>query len=184
MSEIASKQQLRLAFLRWAIVTIPFVLLLGFASARSVPTGPENRWYAALAKPAFTPPDWAFPLAWSALYVMMGAALAMVIHARGSRYRGVALGLFAAQLGTNLFWTPLFFGAHQVFWSLIVIFVMFGLALGTTFLFGRVRQWAAILMAPYLLWIVFAGVLTFSIYQLNPNAETLVPPAASTQILN
>ena len=35
--EIASKGQLRLAFLRWAMVTVPFILLLGFASARLLP---------------------------------------------------------------------------------------------------------------------------------------------------
>ncbi|MEO6217967.1 MAG: tryptophan-rich sensory protein, partial [Sphingomonas sp.] len=34
MREIASKQQLRLAFMRWAVVTVPFILLLGFTSAR------------------------------------------------------------------------------------------------------------------------------------------------------
>ena len=57
MREIASKGQLRLAFLRWTVVTVPFVLLLGFLSARSVPVGSVNRWYAALAKSELTPPD-------------------------------------------------------------------------------------------------------------------------------
>jgi hypothetical protein len=87
--ELASKQQLRMALLRWAVVTVPFILLLGFTSARSVPTGAENHWYQALVKPPQTPPDWAFPIAWIVIYALMGLALAMVIHARGSTVRVV-----------------------------------------------------------------------------------------------
>ncbi|QNQ11744.1 TspO/MBR family protein [Sphingomonas alpina] len=182
MREIASKQQLRLAFLRWAMVTVPFILLLGFASARLVPTGSANRWYAALTKPDLTPPDWAFPVAWTIIYIFMGLALAMIIHARGSKLRGPAILLFALQLVVNLIWSPLFFGAHQVFWSLIVIAIMFVLALATTLLFGRIRAAAAWLLVPYLAWLVVAGLLTLQIDQLNPNAETLVPSSSSTQI--
>ncbi len=184
MREIASKQQLRLAFLRWAVVTVPFILLLGFTSARSVPTGSANRWYAALIKPVETPPDWAFPVAWIAIYVLIGLALAMVIHARGSTMRGPAIALFAAQMVANLIWTPLFFGAHQIFWSLVTLAVMFTLTLATTFAFGRVRVGAAVLMVPYLGWILFAGYLTYMIGELNPGAETLVPSSSSTQIIS
>ena len=110
MSEIASKQQLRASFLRWAVVTVPLILLLGFAAGGSVSAGSDNGWYAALTKPAATPPDWVFPVVWSVLYVMMGIALAMILHARGARSRGLAIALFAAQLIVNLIWNPLFFG--------------------------------------------------------------------------
>ncbi|MGH6615883.1 TspO/MBR family protein [Sphingomonas sp.] len=182
MREIASKQQLRLAFLRWAMVTVPFILLLGFASARLVPTGAANRWYVALVKPDQTPPDWVFALVWAIIYIFMGLALAMIIHARGSKLRGPAIMLFALQLVVNLIWSPLFFGAHQVFWALIVMAVMFVLAFATTLLFGRIRAAAAWLFVPYLAWLVFAGLLILQIDQLNPNAETLVPSSSSTQI--
>jgi tryptophan-rich sensory protein len=183
--ELASKQQLRMALLRWAVVTVPFILLLGFTSARSVPTGAENHWYQALVKPPQTPPDWAFPIAWIVIYALMGLALAMVIHARGSTVRGSAIALFAVQMVPNLIWTPLFFGAHLVFWSLVTIGVMFVTALATTILFGRVRIGAAVLLLPYLAWIVFAGYLTYQIDVLNPNAATLlVPSSVSSQIIS
>lgn len=181
--EIASPKQLRLAFLRWAVVTVPFILLIGFTAARVVPVGAQNRWYVALVKPAETPPDWAFPVAWTTLYIMMGLALAMIIHARGSTLRGPAIALFAAQFVLNLIWTPLFFGAHQVFWSIVLIGAMLVLAIATTIVFGRIRRSAAWLMVPYLVWTSYAGVLTWRIDQLNPNAESLVPAASSTQIM-
>lgn len=169
--------------MRWAVVTVPFILLLGFTSARLVPSGAQNGWYRALTKPAETPPDWAFPVAWTAIYVLLGLALAMIIHARGSRLRGPAIALFAVQMVANLIWSPLFFGMHQVFWSLVTIGAMFVLAFATTLLFGRIRAGAAWLLVPYLAWIVYAGILTYRIAELNPDAETLVPSSSTTQII-
>ena len=184
MREIASKQQLRLAFMRWAVVTVPFILLLGFTSARLAPSGSANSWYAALVKPAETPPDWAFPAAWTTIYILLGLALAMIIHARGSRLRGPAISLFAVQMVVNLIWSPLFFGMHQVTWALITIGVLFVLAFATTMLFGRIWAGAAWVLVPYLAWLVYAGLLTYRISELNPGAETLVPSSSTSQIIN
>lgn len=180
---IASRGQLRMSFLRWAIFTVPLILLLGFASGRAVPAGSDNSWYMALQKPALTPPGWVFPVAWIALYILLGLAVAMILHARGAAGRPVALALFAVQFALNLIWTPLFFGMHQVGAALLVIVAMLALAILTTILFGRIRRPAAWLMLPYLVWIAFAGVLTWRIGQLNPNAETLVPATHTSQML-
>lgn len=180
--EIATKEQLRGALLRRAVVTVPLILLLGFASSRIAPAGAENRWYAALVRPAATPPDWVFPVAWGLLYILMGLALAMILNARGSRLRGVAVALFGLQLLLNLAWSPLFFGMHQVSSALVLLIGIFVAALATTLLFGRIRGAAAWLMVPYLAWLCFAGALNWDIAKLNPNASTLVPSATSTQI--
>lgn len=182
MSELASRGQLRAAYLRWAVVTVPLILLLGFASARLVPTGENNVWFSALAKPALMPPGATFGVVWAALYVLLGLALAMILHARGSRGRGTAIALFAAQMVANLIWSPLFFGAHKVVPALVTLGVLFVLAGATTCAFARVRGWAGVLMLPYLAWIAFAAVLLFQIHALNPDAETLAPSQSSTQI--
>ena len=182
MVEIASKQQLRLSFLRWAAVTVPLILFLGFLSGRLVPAGAQNHWYAALAKPGFTPPDWVFPVAWSAIYVLIGLALAMILHARGARRRGPAIALFVLQFVAALVWMPLFFGAHRVLASLVVIGVLWLLALATTIVFARIRVVAAWLMIPYLVWIAFAAALTWEIMRLNPDAERVAPSTPDAQI--
>jgi tryptophan-rich sensory protein len=180
---IASKGQLRMSFLRWAVVTVPLILLLGFAAGSAVPVGDENRWYAALVKPAANPPNWAFPVAWTTLYILLGLAVALVLHARGARGRGLALLLFAAQFALNLAWTPVFFGMHQVGAALWIIIAMLVLAIAATLAFGRIRTLAAWLMVPYLVWISFAGVLTWRIGQINPGAETLDPTSRTSQML-
>jgi tryptophan-rich sensory protein len=182
MREIASKGQLRLAFLRWAVVTVPFIVLLGFFSARLAPSGSENPWYVRLIKPEIMPPEHYFPIAWGAIYVLMGLALAMIINARGSTLRGPALVVFAVQMAVNVAWSPVFFGMHQVMPALIILGVLFMLALITTILFGRIRLFAAVLLLPYLAWIGFAGYLLFQINALNPNAASLVPSRSADQI--
>lgn len=183
MGVVASREQLRMSFLRWAAVAVPGVLLLGFLSGRTVPSGDANGWYRALAKPALTPPGWLFPIAWSLLYVMMGVALALVLSARGARLRWLAVALFAAQLVGNLLWTPLFFGAHQVSAAFLLIVAILGLTILTTFVFAQVRRRAAWLLVPYMMWLGFAGALNWRIDQLNPDAERLVSPAAASQMV-
>lgn len=182
MNQIASKGQLRMSLLRWILFIVPITVLLGFTFSQFANTGDENRWFQALVKPAAQPPGWAFGAAWGLLYAMMGTAFAMVLHARGAPLRGPAIILYLLQYALNLFWPILFFGMHQVgtaFWLLIIIFV---LALATTVIFGRIRKAAAWLMVPYLAWLCFAAILNKQIDWLNPGAETLVVPAARTQI--
>ncbi|TCP36713.1 TspO/MBR related protein [Sphingomonas sp. BK235] len=173
-----------MSFLRWAAVAVPGVLLLGFLSGRTVPSGDQNGWYRALAKPELTPPGWLFPLAWSLLYVMMGLALALVLSARGARLRWLAVALFAAQFVGNLLWTPLFFGAHRVSAAFLLIVAILGLTILTTFVFAQVRRTAAWLLVPYMMWLSFAATLNWRIDQLNPDAERLVSPAAASQMVD
>jgi tryptophan-rich sensory protein len=182
LREIASKGQLRLAYLRWAIVTVPFILLIGFTSARLLPTGSQNRWYANLLKPREIPPEWVFPVAWAAIYVLLGLALAMIINARGSTLRGPAIIVFALLMGGNFLWPLVFFGMHQIFWSMVLIGALVTVGLLTAIIFGRIRGLAGLLMVPYLLWLGYAGFMLYQIGQLNPNAESLVPSRSADQI--
>jgi len=182
MNEIASPGQLRLAYLRWALVTVPAIVFLGFLSGRFANSGYQNRWFAALEKPALMPPGAAFGIVWTILYILMGLALAIVLHARGARLRGLAITLFLVQLALNLLWSPLFFRAHQVGNALVLILAILLTATATAALFQRIRRAAGLLMLPYLLWLCFAAYLNFEVGRLNPDAETLVAPALRTQI--
>lgn len=182
MTEIATPGQLRMSYLRWAMVTVPAIVLIGSLSGLASNSGYGNRWFAALDLPAITPPGWVFATVWPILYVCLGLALAMVLHARGAKGRGFALLLFFAQLIANFAWSPLFFGQHQVSTALYLIIFILMLTVATAFAFAPIRKAAAWLLLPYMAWLAFAAVLNFQIDQRNPDAETLVPHAASTQI--
>lgn len=182
MGELASKQQLRLSFLRWALVTVPAVVFLGFASGKISNSGYGNRWFDALAKPELFPPGWVFGAVWTVLYILLGLVLAMLLHARGAKGRRLAIGLFLFQLGLNLAWSPLFFGAHQVTLALYLILLILTLAIATTFAVSSIRRQAAWMMVPYLAWLTVAALLNFQMDSLNPNAEMMIPPAPAAEI--
>ena len=173
MGELASKDQLRMSYLRWALVTVPGIVFLGFLSSQIAGSGGDNPWFAALAKPSIMPPVLAFPIAWTILYVMLGLALAIILDARGAKGRGLALALFAGQMILNLLWAPIFFAAHKMTLALSVIIVMLLLAAATAYYFAAIRRNAALLMIPYLLWLAFAACLNQQFISRNPGADHL-----------
>jgi translocator protein len=179
---LASPGQLRMSLLRWALVTIPVIFVLGSASGLLSGSGADNGWYAALEKPSYNPPGWVFGVAWPILYVLMGLALAMILNARGAAGRGLAITFFIIQFAINLAWSPIFFGMHQVSTALWVILSMLGTTLITAFLFARIRKAAALLLIPYIAWMCFAALLNSEIDRLNPNAETMQAPSGAVSV--
>lgn len=171
MSSLASSGQLRAAFLRWALFLVPGIVLLGFLSGTVAGSGPGNPWFDGLAKPSLYPPPATFGIVWTALYVLMGLALALVTTAWGARGRGLAIGLFVVQLALNLAWSPLFFGAHRISAALYLLVAIDLAVLATVVAFYRVRPRAALLLVPYLAWVLFATVLNWQFLSLNPDAD-------------
>ncbi len=171
-----------MSYVRWALFTVPALVFLGFLSGKIANSGYDNLWFAGLVKPSFMPEGWIFGTAWTFLYILLGLAIAVILHARGARLRGPAILLFLVQLAANYAWSFVFFRLHLVPEALWLILFIFGISALTTILFARIRLIAAVLMLPYLGWLVFAGVLTLSIDKLNPNAANLVGPGLSTHI--
>ena len=171
MTELADNSQLRWSLLRWVLLTVPGVLLLGMLSGALANSGPGNAWFDGLSKPALYPPPATFGIVWTALYLLMGLALAIVASARGARFRTAAIAVFIGQLLLNLAWSPLFFMAHQITGALILIAALDVAVIATIVLFWRVRPIAAMLLLPYLAWILFATVLTWQFLQANPHAD-------------
>lgn len=129
-------------------------------------------WYAKLTLPVFAPPSWVFGPVWGVLYTLMGVALYLVWKSRGgtparARRRERGLQLFAIQLALNALWSVLFFGLQSPLYGLIGIVVLDSAVAATLFYFWSVKKSAGILMAPYLLWILFATLLNAQIYFLN-----------------
>ncbi len=182
MTGLASRGQLRASLLRWSLFTVPACVLLGFLSGFLFQSGPENPWFAMLDKPAIYPPPALFGIVWTILYIMMGFALALVCAAWGARGRTLAIALFAAQFIVNLAWTPTFFGAQQITLALAVIGVLAILLIATIAAFWRVRKVAALLLVPYLAWVLFATVLNYQFLQLNPDYDAPMPSNAAQRI--
>ena len=157
---------------KYALITVPAIVLLGWASGRLSGSGYGNPWFDALIKPTFMPPGWMFGAAWTFLYILLGLALALILARPPSDRRRTALVLFFAQLALNFAWSPIFFAAHDIGLAKYVIMIMAvvaGIAAGK---FWRMRRVAGMLLIPYLAWLVFAAMLNSAILELNPGAGT------------
>ena len=131
-------------------------------------------WYAALTKPALTPPAWVFGPVWTLLYVLMGVALFLVWFSSAKATEGQALGdkekatrVFFVQLILNIAWSAVFFGAHSPAAALLVIAALWGAIAAAINRFAKVSRPAAWLLTPYILWVTFASYLNLAIYLLN-----------------
>jgi benzodiazapine receptor len=155
---------------RIALLTCPAILLLGWASGWLSGSGYGNAWFDGLQEPPFMPPGWAFPVAWTALYLLLGISLAMVLAEPPSPRRRAGLTLFFIQLALNFAWSPIFFAAHDVSLAKWVIFIMAAIAAAAAGQFLRLKRTAGLLLIPYLAWLVFAATLNASIEQMNPGA--------------
>jgi tryptophan-rich sensory protein len=168
MTGIASKSQLRMSFLRHALVTVPSVLLLGMLSRALSGAGAGNGWYAGLRKPPVMPPDWLLGTGWMILYILLGLSLAMLLHARGARRRGRLIAVFALLLVLVLAWPPLFFGFHQLPASLSLVAATLVVTIGLILGLWRIRIVAALLLYPLLAWLMFLGLIGYRLLALNP----------------
>ena len=155
---------------RTALITVPVIVGLGFLVGQLSNSGYGNDWFDGLAKPAAMPPGWAFGVAWTILYILLGLALAIIWTAPPSTARSMGVAFFSAQLLLNFSWSPLFFGLHQVALALVVIAAMLLLSPAAAASFARAKPLAAWLMLPYLAWLGFATYLNFEILRLNPGA--------------
>jgi translocator protein len=153
-----------------AVVAVVATELLGGLSGWLSNSGYGNAWFDALQKPSFMPPGWTFGVVWPILYALLGIALAMILVEAPSPRRQAALTLFFIQLVLNFAWSPVFFALHDITTAKIVIFVMAATAAGAAGQFLRLRKPAGLLMAPYLVWLIFAATLNATIEQLNPHA--------------
>jgi benzodiazapine receptor len=144
----------------------PVVLVAVSASLVTRPNIPT--WYAGLVKPAFTPPNWLFPVAWTLLYAMMALAVWRILRLpRSHPGRSSAVAAFFTQLALNGLWSFAFFGARSPLAGLVVILALVGAILVTIRAFWGLDRTAALLLAPYLAWVAYATILNGAIWRLN-----------------
>lgn len=114
-----------------------------------------------------TPPAIVFPIVWTVLYALMGIGAARIRLAEESIEQIKALLIFSLQLAVNFLWSIIFFNlqAFQLaFWWLIILLILIILMIAA---YHKVDKLAAYLQVPYLLWVTFAGYLTYMVWMMN-----------------
>lgn len=146
------------------LVKVLLVSLIGGAV-----TAPAVRsWYNTLNKPMFNPPDWAFSLAWTILFILMAISAYLVNkRAQDKETSDRAIRIYNAQLFLNLLWSVLFFGLRSPRLAFIDIIFLWCAIVYTIKAFHKIYTPSATLLIPYILWVTFAAILNLYIVLLN-----------------
>jgi len=132
-------------------------MLIGYAT-------PPGEWYATLNKPWFTPPNWVFGPVWTVLYIVIAVAgWRCWVRDRNS----TAMRLWFVQMALNFLWSPVFFGAQQPGWALVVVVAALVAVLAFIAAAWTRDRLAAILFLPYAAWTAFATALTAGVVMMN-----------------
>ena len=141
-------------------------LLAGGLTAWAVGDGFEL--YKLLYKPLFSPPGALFPIIWTILYAMMGAASYFVLSSDAGKPRKKrAMKSYIVQLGLNLLWPLLFFGAEMFTLALVTAFALLAAAMLCQVFFAHISKTAGNLLLPYVLWLFYALYLNAGVVLLN-----------------
>ncbi|HJX58950.1 hypothetical protein A2V61_01235 [Candidatus Woesebacteria bacterium RBG_19FT_COMBO_47_8] len=133
------------------------------ATARRLPV-----WYDSLNKPFFNPPNNIFGIVWPILYLIMGVSLYLVwLKGWDKREVRTAVTLFFVHLMVNSLWSLVFFGLRNPLLGLFTILALLILIVVLMMKFYKIEKVASWLLMPYLLWVIFASFLNFSIWYLN-----------------
>lgn len=154
-----------MALPRLALAIGPVVaasLLGGLVTRANIPG-----WYAGLARPSFTPPNWIFGPVWTLLFAAIALSAYRILSLPPSPARTAALRAYALQLALNVLWSYAFFGLNSPLAGLAVIVpLLLSIALAIR-LFWPLDRIAAALLVPYLAWVGYATALNAAIWQLN-----------------
>jgi tryptophan-rich sensory protein len=129
-------------------------------------------FFQSLVKPSWIPADGVFPAVWFSLWALQAFALVRLFGAPAASptARRVAIGMLIVQFAAAVAWEAVIFGPGRLrlaaIWLTLVL-VLVVLAVGAA---GRVDRWAAVLIAPTVVWVSIATVLGWTLHRLNPAA--------------
>ncbi len=146
------------------------VIAAQLSGARYSPSPNHPRiaaWYAALRKPAFTPPGPVFGLAWTGLDALLGYAGYRLLIARPSGKRRAALGIWTLNLLGIAGFSWILFGRKRLDEALEVTAGMVVTAAATSVAAAAVDRRAGYACLPLLGWVTFAALLQEEVWRRN-----------------
>ena len=148
--------------LRILLFCLFFVYVVAFLGSLFTSTNANSNWYNSV-KNSLTPPNWVFPVVWNSLFFLISLSLFYAWVSGSRQERKKTAVVFGINLSLNLLWSVLFFGLKMpniAFFELILVWISIAAMMLITWKIEKKSAW---LLAPYLLWLSFAGVLNFMI---------------------
>lgn len=149
------------------LLILSLLFCYGVMSAASVFTQSSvDSWYIGLQKPFWNPPKLAFPIVWTLLYTMIGISFWLVLCNKKAYTPKVFL-VFFGQMLLNFTWSISFFYLQSPLLGFMnIILLLCGIS-WNIIVFLPYSKLAGKLLVPYLLWVLYATTLNFSIWLMN-----------------
>lgn len=153
------------------IISILIPLIIGYLSnslSNLLSGVSTSQYYSQLIKPSFAPPGYIFPIAWTILYILMGISAYKISKKEynSSKVKD-AMFYYWLQLGLNFLWSILFFGLGLRFTALVDLILLLIVLIIMIYKFYKLDKKAAYLNIPYVIWILYAGVLNYFTWIIN-----------------
>ena len=113
-------------------------------------------FFESLDKPSWIPPDWVFPTAWFALWILQAIALTLLLDSDRAG-RSTAIVLLIGHFVTAVAWQAVVFGEGRLTlaaWWLVGVLV---LVIAATIAALRVRPLAGVLIAPTIVCLLYTS---------------------------
>ena len=125
-----------------------------------------KNWYPTVVKPALTPPNIVFPIAWSIIYICMGISIGLIINSATEQKR-FFVKAFIMQLFFNFTWSIGFFYFQNPLIGFINILLLDIFVINYTLKSYPENKASSILFIPYVAWLLFATYLYGYILMFN-----------------
>jgi benzodiazapine receptor len=178
-----------LATFVWSAVTaripsrilVPAIYILVTISGGNLGTpfviAATKSWYERIPKPKWTPPNFVFAPVWLTLYTLIGLVSFRMTYLLPMRtcitklcYR-LTVTLFGIHYVLNIIWAPIFFGGKRLRLGHVLNILLIATLLPVLYGFYQMDQLSALLLLPYLIWLVVAAALSDGICKLNPTTK-------------
>ena len=148
-------------------IFIVYVATLLFFAVGAITT-PELLWYRTLALPSWSPGELFVAAVWCVLFVLAAFSMSAFWDAspRDASFTLTAK-LYAGNAALILLWDYIFFGLHRIdlaFWVSVLVAVSVAAIMMRVRSVSKKTLW---LLAPYLLWVLFAAYYLFVLGTLN-----------------
>ena len=144
---------------KFLYILLPVIIcfLVGF-TASYFQSEAIQTWYPTLNKPAITPPNIAFPIAWSIIYLCMGISIGLILNSKEHKKKFLT-SLFAVQLFLNFTWSISFFYLQNPLLGFTNIILLDLAILYYALKCYPTQKVSGILFIPYILWLSLATYL-------------------------
>ena len=126
--------------------------------------GPQTDWYQQLNQAPWTPPGWAFGVAWTSIMICFSFYMTYLFLAEPSTRVKI---LFTVQFILNVSWNFVFFNQHLVGFGLLIILALTFIVATLLFNFRKLLPIKSFLILPYFLWLLVASSLNAYIFLYN-----------------